>query len=222
MNHSASVFRIQLALFKREKGMQIFYLMCIAIVGIAIPFLLHSMESTLSLAALLTVMFLKPILSDSLAGERERKTLEPLLATSINGKNIIWGKILFSLLFAVGFFAMTTVCTVVTYQFAGYELNMTAWQWVCVVLSLIFNFSAISITGTYASATSADSRTANSKAARIAYPLGLLLTVYLSVVFLAQPIGALVGAALMLIDLCVIIIYAVKVSRRRKRTILRM
>ena len=81
MNHSTFVFRNQLALFKREKGMLIFYLLCIAVIGILVPIFLHSIESSLTMAALLTVMFLKPLLSDSLAGERERKTLESLLSS---------------------------------------------------------------------------------------------------------------------------------------------
>lgn len=217
MNHSASVFRIQLALFRREKGMMVFYLICIAIVGTVVPIFLHSMESALTMAALLTVVFLKPILSDSLAGEREKKTLESLLSTSINGKGIIWGKYQFSLLFAISFFAMITVCTVATYRLAGYGLNLAVWQWVCVALSSILNFSAISIAGTYASATSADSRTSNSKVSYIAYPLGLLLIVYLSFVFLAKPVVAsITGIALMFIYLCTIITYMVKVSRMKQ------
>ncbi|MGL5437917.1 MAG: hypothetical protein ACRDBO_21490 [Lachnospiraceae bacterium] len=217
MNHSASVFRIQFNLFRRERGMMIFYLLCIAIAGIAVPIFLHSMESTLPMAALLTVMFLKPILSDSLAGEREKKTLESLLSTGVNGKSIIWGKFQFSLLFAAGFFTMTIACTVATYRLSGYELNMAAWQWVCVALSSILNFSAISIAGIYSSATSADSCTANSKVSRIAYPFGLLLIVYLSLVFLAQPIVAFIACnALMFLYLCTIITYMVKVSKMKQ------
>ena len=112
---------------------------------------------------------------------------------------------------------MTIACTLVAYQLMDYELNMVAWQWVCVAFSSVLNFSAISIAGTYASATSADSRTANSKVSRIAYPLGLLLIVYLSLVFLAQPVVAFItGISLMFIYLCAIVIYMVKVSKMKQ------
>ncbi len=217
MNQSASVFRIQFALFKREKGMLIFYLLCTAVIGIVVPSFLHSMESSLTTALLLTVLFLKPLLSDSLAGERERKTLESLLSTSLNGKSIIWGKFQFSLLFALVFFALMTGCAALTNVLAGYELNMTAWQWVSIILLAVFNFSAISLAGVYVSATSQDLRIANGRVTRAAYPLGLLFLVYLSVVFLAQPIPAIItGFILLLIYLCVILAYTVKVSKMKQ------
>lgn len=214
MNQSASVFRIQFALFKREKGMLIFYLLCTAVIGIVVPSFLHSMESCLTMALLLTVMYLKPLLSDSLAGERERRTLESLLSTSINEKSIIWGKFQFGLLFALAFFAITIGCAAFTNRLTGYELNMMAWQWVSIILLAVFNFSAISLAGVYLSATSQDLRIANGRVSRAVYPLGLLFLVYLSVIFLAQPIPAIItGFIVLLIYLCIILVYTVKVSK---------
>lgn len=217
MKPSTSVFRIQLALFKREKGMLIFYFLCVGIMGIIIPIFLHSIESSLTMAVLLIVMFLKPLLSDSLAGERERKTLESLLSTSVSGRSIIWGKLQFSLLFALTFFIVTIGCAVFTNWLAGYELNMAAWQWILIIILTNFNYIAISIAGIYVSVTSQDLRAANGKVSQIAYPLGLLLLAYLSVVFLAQPLlGIITGSILMLIYLGIILIYTIKVFRMKQ------
>ena len=105
MKQSSLAFRIQLTLFIREKGMLIFYLISIAVLGVAAPFFLHSVESVLPMAALFTVLYIKPIVADSLAGERERRTLESLLSAPISGNRIIWGKFFFCLLFSLGFYS---------------------------------------------------------------------------------------------------------------------
>ncbi|HHV08791.1 MAG TPA: hypothetical protein GXX75_00740 [Clostridiales bacterium] len=214
MNHTYTVFRIQYALFKREKGMALFYLLSIALIGIIAPVFLHSVGSSLIMAALVTIIFLKPIISDSLAGEREQRTLEPLLSTSIKGKSILWGKAQFCLLFAVGFFTMAVVCAVLVNRIAGYRLPLQLWQWIGIVLLIVPGFSAITITGIYASAMSENLRIAGSRVSRISYPLGLLLVVYFSVVFTGQFMPTLMtGFALITVYLCIIIRYAVKVSR---------
>jgi len=217
MKHSSLVFRVQLAMFKREKGMLVFYLLCIAVMGIIIPIIFHSMESIMPLIVFMTMMFLKPLLSDSLAGERERKTLESLLSTSIHGKHIIWGKSRFCISFAAAFFTLTVACAVVTYRITGYTPDMTFWQWVCVIFFPLLTFIVISIAGSYASAKSADSLTANSKVSRIAYPFGLLMIIYITVVFTADPIPTLVTSAILtLVYLCVLLAYTAKISKMKQ------
>ena len=90
MNKPILVFRIQIAQFIREKGMIAFYLLSILIIGILVPIFVSRVESSLAMAALLTIMYLKPLLSDSLSGEREHRTLETLLSSPMEGKSIIW------------------------------------------------------------------------------------------------------------------------------------
>lgn len=192
MSKSSLVFRNQLARFKQEKGMMFFYSLAIVIMGIIVPIFVRGVESSLTMAALLTATFLKPILSDSVAGEREHRTLETLLSSPMNGKSIIWGKFQFSLFFAVCFFGMTALFAVLTNWFVGNELALTAWQWVGVILLAVLSFSAISIAGVHASATSGDMRVANSRVSRIAYPLGLVFLIYLPVAAILDFYSALV------------------------------
>jgi len=211
MSSSILVFRYQFAQFKREKGMFFFYCLTIAIMGIVLPIFMRGIESSLTTAALLTATFLKPTLSDSVAGEREHRTLETLLSSPMNGKSIIWGKFQFCLFFAVSFFGLTALCAVLTNWLIGSEMTLAAWQWIGIILTAILNFSAISIAGVHASATSADMRVANSRVSLIAYPLGLLFAMYLALIITVGFIPSLIISSILIcIYLCVILTFTFK------------
>ena len=214
MRQSGYVFRVQLSEFMQEKGMIVFYIVCVAVAGIIVPFFLHGVETSLTIAALFTVMFLKPIISDSMAGERERKTLESLLSTPISGQSIMWGKTAFGLLFAVCFFSMNILCVALTNWATGYKLNLAIWQWISIMALAVLTFGTISIAGVYSSALSGDLRTANSKITLIAYPLGLLFIVFLSVTLLSGAlVTAVVGAAIAVIFVLFILRYTIRIKR---------
>ncbi|MDR1101237.1 MAG: ABC transporter permease subunit [Clostridiales bacterium] len=216
MSKSNLVFRIQFAGFMREKGMIVFYCLSIAIIGVVAPLFLRGATSSLTMTAVFAVLFLKPILADSLAGARERRTLEPLLSSPISGKSIVWGKFKFCLWFAVCFFALAVLCAALTARLVGSPIALTAVQWVSIALLAVLNFSAISISGVHASATSGDTRSANRRISRISYPLGLSFAVYPAVIVSADIVPALiVGGALMLIYLCVLLTFVVKTSKMK-------
>lgn len=217
MSKSVIVFRNQLAQFKCEKGMIFFYCLAIAIMGIVVPIFLRGVESSLTMAALLTATFLKPILADSLAGEREHRTLETLLSSPMNGKSIVWGKFLFCLLFAASFFGLTTLCSVLSNWFFGYEMTITTLQWVGVIFLAILNFSAISIAGVHVSATSGDMRVANSRVSRVAYPLGLIFLIYLPVMASLDLLSAIVVSLILCcFYICFIVVYAIRISKMKQ------
>jgi ABC-type Na+ efflux pump permease subunit len=217
MSKSNLVFRIQFARFMREKGMIIFYCLSVAVIGVAAPLFLRGASSSLTMAALFAALFLKPMLADSLAGEREHRTLEPLLSSPMSGKSIVWGKFKFCLLFAVCFFGSAVLCAALTAWLAGYPIALTSLQWASVALLAVLNFSAISIAGVHASATSGNMRVANSRISRVAYALGLLFAVYQAVIVSADIAAALIaGGALMLIYLYVLLTFAVKTSKMKQ------
>jgi len=208
MNESILVFRNQFGQFKREKGMAFFYGLSIAVMGIVVPVFIRGIESSLTMAALLTAMFLKPMLSDSVAGEREHRTLETLLSSPMNGKSVIWGKFQFCLFFAVCFFGLTALCAVVTNRIIGREMMLAAWQWSGIIFIAVINFSAISIAGVHVSATSGDMRVANNRVSLVAYPLGLMFAVYLAVIIIVDFIPALaISLIFICIYFCVILIF---------------
>lgn len=216
MNPSYLVFRMQITQLKREKGMLGFYCFCIAVIGIVIP-IFFNIDTVLITTILFTVVFLKPILSDSLAGERERKTFESLLSTTLYAKDILWGKFLFSFLFAVVFYMITFLLSILTSKLSGYELKLEAWQWLCIIGISILDFAAVSISGIYKSAISADLRTANSKISFTVYMFGLFLMVYLSVILLGDALSSLlIGAVLIMIYLFLLFLYTIKITKMKQ------
>ncbi len=217
MNVSSLVFLNQFARFKREKGMFIFYCLSIALIGIALPCFFHGVESFLTMAALFTVLYVRPLLADSLAGEREHRTLETLLSSPVSGKSIVWGKCRFCLYFALVFFGAAVILGAMMFQFTGYAIAFEAWQWLGVAAGALLIFGAISIAGVFASATSVDLRTANSRIARSAYPLGLLYLVFLTVLVAAGFLPSLVvGSAVALVCLGIIAYYAFRIRTMKQ------
>lgn len=217
MSGSSLVFRNQFAQFKREKGMIVVYCVFIVIIGIIAPLFIHKVESSLPMAALFTAMYLMPMLADSLAGEREHRTLETLLSSPLGGKSIIWGKFQFCLVFALCFFGLSSLCAAVTNWLASYELPLNAWQWSGMIVLAVFNFSTISIAGVYTSATSADLRTANSRISILAYPFSLLFIAYIPLLISLDFFPVLIiSVILLLLYFCVIIIFVVKVNKMKQ------
>ena len=131
--------------------MLIFYLICMLLIGVALPLCSLGMETILIITAMFTVMFLKPMLSDMMAGERERKTLESLLSTPADGKYILRGKIRFSIVFAVIFYAITLLCAVFIGFLCGRIPDMALWQWLCALPVAMLDFIAVSVSGIYIS-----------------------------------------------------------------------
>jgi len=64
---------------------------------------------SLIVPALMPLLFTMAIVSDSFAGERERHTLETLLASRLSDEAILFGKIAAAVLFACGIFVVMTI-----------------------------------------------------------------------------------------------------------------
>ncbi len=217
MNISKLVFRNQFAQFKREKGMLIFYGLSLVCIGIILPFFLHGAETLFTMAALFTALYLRPLLADSLAGEREHRTLEALLSSSVSGSSIAWGKLRFCLFFALAFFGLAVLSGTLISQLIGYPITFAAWQWFGVVAGALLSFCAISVAGVFASATSADLRSANSRISRSTYLLGFLYVVFLAVLVSAGFIPSLVVASVLALGYCcVIAIFALRIAKMKQ------
>ncbi|MEK3905119.1 hypothetical protein [Paenibacillus sp. FSL R7-0179] len=217
MNRSYPVFRMQCAEFTSDKGMLFFYGLSIGITGIILPLYMHGVEVSLTTAALLTAILLRPMLSDSVAGEREHRTLETLLSSPIHGKSILWRKFEFCFLFALGYFTLTVLCSALTGFLAGGEAALIPWQWMCIMIVAALNYSAICMGGVYVSSRSGDLRAANHRVSIMAYPLSLLLVICLSVIGTADLLSALIISCICsLIYLWVISMFAAKIRRMKQ------
>ncbi|MEK5031797.1 hypothetical protein MKY96_10150 [Paenibacillus sp. FSL R7-0302] len=217
MNRSYPVFRIQCAEFTSDKGMLFFYGLAIGITGIIVPLFMHGVEVSLTAAALLTAILLRPMLSGSIAGEREHRTLETLLSSPIHGKSMLWRKFEFCFLFALGYFIITVLCSVFTSYLAGGGAALNPWQWMCIMVVAALNYSAICMGGVYASSTSGDLRAANQRVSLMAYPLSFLFVICLSVIGTVDLLSALIISCICaLIYLWVISMFAAKIWRMKQ------
>lgn len=180
MKQIAAVFRNQGKVFLRDRGMIVFYLLAAMVIGIAVPFFGKGIVYSLSFAALMTATFLTPLLADGMAGEREKKTLESLLSTAIKGSRIVWGKFLFSMLFATVFFSLCAALAVAAHTVLGMETGFSGFLWICAGLLALMNFAATVLGGLYQSALSGDTRIAYSRVSLIAFPMGILYMVALT------------------------------------------
>ncbi len=210
---SKIVFRVQLSLFLKERGMLVFYALCILVTGV-LPLFTRSLETALSVGALMPTLFLKPLLADSVAGEREHHTLESLLSSPLNGKAIVYGKMFFCLSFALFFFSLQTVLAAFTIRVSGYGDPIPAWRWTAIALMAVLSYGAICEAGAYMSATSADLRTANSRIARMAYLVGMVFLSFLPIALTANTFTTLfVGAVFALAFLVLLVIYSLLTAR---------
>ena len=115
------------------------------------------------------------------------------------------------------FFGLTALFTALVSWLISNDTAIALWQWTGIIVVAIFIFSAIAIAGVHASATSADTRAANTRVSRIVYPFGLLFTVYLTVVATIDYLTAfIVGLILVLICLGVIVVFAIKVFKMKQ------
>ncbi len=93
--------------FSSRRSELIIPLMVIAIVGIVIPWQLGQSWLSLSPAMIFIVGYIPFFLTtsyigDAVAGERERHTLETLLASRISARAILWGKMIVTIVYVWG------------------------------------------------------------------------------------------------------------------------
>src|SRR5262245_55432842 len=94
-------------------------LLPIVLLGIVIPSRAPNYVSNpLSLIppALMPLLFIMALMADSFAGERERHTLETLLATRLSDRSILAGKITAGVLYACGVLGVTVALGMVSHS----------------------------------------------------------------------------------------------------------
>ncbi|MCE5251031.1 ABC transporter permease [bacterium] len=103
------------------------------ILGIVFPLETGYMwvESPLSLASWgwVPMLMVATMIADSIAGERERHTLETLLASRLSDSAILFGKILFALVYALGVTCIIVLLGLVTVNAARWEGRLLLYPW---------------------------------------------------------------------------------------------
>lgn len=219
MNKTFVVFRNELTLFFTDKGMLTFYFIASLLTGGGVPFFIKDMATCISFAGFLTITFLIPLLADSLAGEREKRTLESILSTAIKGSSIVWGKFLLSIVFALVFFTLTTGIAIFTNLLMGAEIGFSGLHWIGIGLLAMITFTSIILSGLYQSALSSDTQRAYTKIAFIAFPLGVLyMTALTTITSIESYFFVYVIGLFLFIYAIVCLIYLVKISKLRQST----
>ena len=98
-------------------------LICISLTGVIVPLLEHSIwtniTTTLALYVIFPATFAASMAADAFAGERERKTLETLLATPLSDYSIFVGKIATAVTFVVAISAMSLFAAILGTAYKG-------------------------------------------------------------------------------------------------------
>lgn len=212
MRECKTVFHHQLKLFRQEKGMQVYYLIAILILGYISPVFLHNLQTSTTMTVITVIMLLKPLLVDSFATEKEQKTLESLLSTPIQMEHLLHGKSLFYFTFATVFFSVTSLGIVIL---SDKHLIVSA----IILLSSWLTFYTICRLGTYASLNATNTASANRKITLIAYPLSLLLIVLISILFTGIKLAILISLCVYCLLMTIILVIFACLIRQRKRYI---
>jgi ABC-2 type transport system permease protein len=116
----------------------------IAIFGIFIPLragpgYVNNLGS-LIVPALMPLLFTMAIVSDSFAGERERHTLETLLASRLSDEAILFGKLAAAVLFACGMFVLMTILGLVGVNAAHSDGRLLLFPMNRVIVVMVLDF----------------------------------------------------------------------------------
>ena len=150
--------------------------------------------------------------SDSFAGEKERRTLEPLLATPLSDYEIFVGKVLVSFIPAMvitflSFFVYTALVDIICLNIFGGRLILPSLSWLVLVLFVCPSFSLGTIGLTVAiSARVKGFREAQYASTLVIIPIVLLIVAQSSgMLFLGPTMLVLLGSSALIVDLFVFV-----------------
>lgn len=173
-----SIINNQWKRFVIEKGMLFFYVVSILLFGIMIPYFVKDFQKSFYTCVVITIMMAKPILADSVASEREKKTLESILSSPITIRKYLLSKSIFCFLFAFIFFMICNMLSVITNICLSISTDCSTFIFIEWYLSVIDVLLLTTIIGVYTSAKSESMHVAQNKISVRNYPFILLLILY--------------------------------------------
>ena len=177
MKQTGFVLRHQCRLFLQDKGMLLFYLGGIAIFGILFPLLSRNAGSVFSLAIFATLSLQKQWNAESVAGERENRTLESLLSTPLSSQSYMAGKALFSILCASCHYLLMFGCMLAVSAALGIGNDVRPAAWILCTAVSLFTFCCFALWGLLVSAKSEDVWAASRRSAPAGYLLAFLTVI---------------------------------------------
>ncbi|MHC5248088.1 hypothetical protein [Enterococcus sp. LJL90] len=184
MSAIKNVVRTQRKLFFQDKGMLVFYGVTILGLGIVLPLFIKSITAQLTLVTFMTTTLQKQWTAESIAGERENKTLESLLSTPLETTHLIVGKSLFNLGCGLVYSGFLILAIFFTRLVTQTPQEFSATDWLIYLLSAIMVIWITAFYGVLCSGTSATVSEAGKKPAIITYFCSLLVVIVLSTLML--------------------------------------
>lgn len=215
-----NVFTHQRKLFFKDKGMFLFYLGEILVLGIIVPIFIHNLMTQITLAMFMTVTVQKQWAAESIAGERENKTLESLLSTSIAAKDLLLGKSLFIMICGIFYYGLMISCVLIVRFITKSNNDLSTFGWVIFAITSLCIISITSLYGVLASSKAMNVREAGRKPTIVCYLFSLLFSIVLTIFTMGQsiPIEAVVAISMVfLIIAAMVIIYSLISLFRLKR-----
>lgn len=156
------------------------------------PFVLNAM-------VLYPLFLLGQWASEAFAAEKETRTLESLLSTSVEKKQLLFGKGAFCLEASCVCFCLSLVPVLILKAAVGALPDVSGEMLLAVAGLFILGAVCLTLTGLYTSAVSADVQEAGSRGQRFFIPIGFCLVVLLTLVSQRQDEAAVLLSAVFLV-----------------------
>ncbi|WP_195268031.1 hypothetical protein [Eubacterium sp. 1001713B170207_170306_E7] len=175
----------------RDSGTLAFYACGALLIGGLLPLWQAAGPFVLNAMVLYPLFLLKQWASETFAAEKETRTLESLLATSVRKKQLILGKGAFCLEASGGCFCLSLMPLLILKAAAGVLPDVTGLMLLAVTGFFILGALCLTLTGLYTSAVSADVQEAGGRGLCFLIPVGFYLIVLLTLVSQEQTEAAL-------------------------------
>lgn len=197
MSKISAVMKTQRKLFFKDKGMLLFYGLGVVGFGVVFPLIFKNILSQLTLVMFMCVTMQKQWTAESVAGEREAKTLESVLSSPLHSRAFLMGKVLFNFICALVYAAAMAGCILITRYATTAPQALTAGGWAVCGAAALCVFLLTALYGVLCSARADTVRTAGRGPTIVCYLLTLLFIILLTILTTgdAMPVEGIVVIA---------------------------
>lgn len=204
----------------QKKSTLIFIIIFGFLCGFSASFCIPHMSEKIQLlvVSMITIVILKQWSAESFAAEKENRTFESILSTTLDLSKLYWVEVIYNLILAI----IIEVILIILFKISNVYLNVeTAFIDLDLFMLMILLLQLqifMGITATYISLTSADVRTSGSRSAKILYLIMLFISIIVSLKINNTPYLVYIYIVLILFMLIINII-TIKYKQYKLKTI---
>ncbi|MDL2327394.1 ABC transporter permease subunit [Ruminococcaceae bacterium OttesenSCG-928-A11] len=166
--------------------MLVFYGIGMVGLGVILPLFVRELVTQLLLVTFMATTLQKQWTAESVAGERENRTLESLLSSPLPARTILLGKALFNLLCAAVYTLAITACVVFTRFATRTPAQLTPVGWVVYGAAVLCVLTITALYGVLCSARAETVRQAGKRPTIVCYLFSILQVVVLTVLTMGE------------------------------------